>query len=237
MIGVAYEAPLVEVVILDRRKRFLADVRWPDGTLATAHLANTGSMAGCWHPGALARVRDSGDPKRRLRYSVEQIQVEGEWIVVNTARANQVVAAGLAARAFDGLGWPGNGVRREVRLGESRVDFARVDGDLVRTWIEVKSVTLREGEWLRFPDAVSVRARRHVEALAKAVRAGAHAVLLFLVPREGGARVGLAAGIDPAYARAVREAVAEGVEVVAWRAWPSADGLCLGDRLPVALES
>ncbi len=220
---------MVDARFVARRKRFLCDVVTVDGEELTAHLANTGSMTGCTAPDAPVRLRDSRDPKRRLRFSVEQIQVGGEWIVVNTARANQVVHEGLTSGALAGRFGDGE-VRREVRHGDARIDFAVGD-----TLLEVKSVTLREGGRLAFPDAVTARGRKHVEALAAEAEAGRGAVLFFLVPREGGDRVGLAHDVDPAYAEAVLRAVDRGVVVEAWRAWPRSDGIDLGERLPLEL--
>ncbi len=227
-----YEAPLQEAVFVARRKRFFCDVLL-DGEPLTAHLANTGSMRGCTAPEAPVRVRDSGNPKRKLRYSAEQIRVDGEWIVVNTARANQVVREALEAGLVEGLA-PYEEVAREVAAGGSRIDF-RLSGPEGVTWLEVKSVTLREGRALRFPDAVTSRGARHAEELASLVRPGVRSVLFFLVPREGGEVVQLAADLDPTYARAVRSAVAAGVEVVAYRAVVGEAELVLGERLPVDL--
>jgi len=229
-----YEGPLLEARFVARRKRFFCDVMH-EGAPLTAHLANTGSMRGCTAPDASVRIRDSGDPKRKLRFSAEQIRVDGDWIVVNTARANQVVAAGLAAGAFPELP-PYDTVAREVRLGGSRVDFQLRSADTT-VWLEVKSVTLRQGRWLRFPDAVSARAAKHARELADQVAPGVRSVLLFLVPREGGEVVGVADAVDPTYAAVLRDAAARGVEVLARRAWPRPDGIALGEALPVHLAA
>ena len=225
-----YQGPMVDARFVARRKRFLCDVVTDAGDELTAHLANTGSMTGCTAPNAPVRLRDSRDPKRKLRFSVEQIRVDGAWIVVNTARANQVVHEGLTRGVLAGRFGEGD-VRREVRHGDARIDFAVGD----HTLLEVKSVTLRDGERLAFPDAVTARGRKHVDALAEEAAAGRGAVLLFLVPREGGARVGLARDVDPAYAEAVLRAVDKGVVVEAWRAWPRPDGIDLGEQLPLDL--
>ena len=88
------EFELVEGRILDRRKRFLADVELPDGTQVVAHLANTGRMTNCWEPGAPCRLSHSNDPKRKLAWSVEQIRMT-DWICVNTARPNRIVQEAL----------------------------------------------------------------------------------------------------------------------------------------------
>ena len=228
-----YDGPLVDARFVGRRKRFLCDVVTAAGEPLVAHLANTGSMRGCMAPDAPVRLRDSRDPRRKLRYSVEQICVDGCWIVVNTARANQVVAEALRDGVLRGRFGEGP-VRREVPHGASRVDFGL--GDPLHTLLEVKSVTLLSGPRLSFPDAVTARGKKHVDALGAEAAAGRNAVLLMLVPREGGERVGLARDIDPAYAQAVDRALAAGLRLEAWRAWPSSAGIEMGERLPFDLR-
>ncbi len=226
-----YDGPLIDARFVARRKRFLCDVVTRDGEALTAHVANTGAMTGCTAPDAPVRLRDSRDPKRKLRYSVEQIEVDGHWIVVNTARANQVVDEALRGTLGERFGT--GPVYREVRHGDRRIDFGV--GEPMHTLLEVKSVTMLQGDRLVFPDAVTERGRKHVEALAGLAAEGRRGVLLFLAPREGGVEVGLAEHVDPRYARAVRDAVAAGVRVEAWRARPTAEGILWGERLPVVL--
>jgi len=227
-----YAGRMVDARFVARRKRFLCDVVTDDGEALTAHIANTGAMTGCSEPDAPVRLRDSADPKRKLRFSVEQICVAGEWIVVNTARANQVVEEALTSGVLRGTFGMGP-VRREVRHGESRIDFGV--GEPLHTLVEVKSVTLRIGDQLAFPDAVTARGRKHVDALGNLAAEGFGAALLFLVPRHGGRRVGVARHVDPAYAESLALAVSKGLRVEAWRAVPRSDGIDFGERLPLEL--
>ena len=76
---------------------------------------------------------------------------------------------------------------------------------------------------------------RHVEELAGLVRPGRRAILLFHVGHEGGEWVEVADDIDPAYGRALRASVARGLEVFARRCRMDADGLVLGETVPVKL--
>ena len=201
----AYPTALVEGTILDRRKRFLADVELPDGERVVAHLANTGRMTGCWEPNAPCRLSKSNNPKRKLAWSVEQCRVDGRWVMVNTARTNRVVEAALRA------GWLGleGEVRSEVRWPTGgRADF-RV-GD---TWVEVKGVTLVQNGVYKFPDTVSKRATEHLNTLIQARGRGEPAVLVLVACTAAGRWIEPAWDLDPAFADALLQAQAAEVRI------------------------
>lgn len=232
-----FEAPLEQVVFLRRYKRFLADVRRADGTELTVHCANSGSMKGCQPPHARAWIRDSGNPKRKLRHSLELIEVDGAKVLLNTQRPNAIVEeALLAGQIPELLGYPK--LTREVRYGaeNSRIDvlLENTDG---RCWVEVKNATMGVGGGVtRFPDAVTVRGTKHLRELQAMVEAGDRAVLFFCVGRDDSVVVEPADDIDPTYGRALRQAVAAGVEILAWRcAIDPQTGITLEAPVPVRL--
>ncbi len=223
--------------LIRRYKRFLADVETRDGEVVTVHCANPGSMTGCSTPGAAVRCSFSSNPKRKLRHTLEMIRVGRSWVGIQPLRANQLAALALEAGAIPTLSHYRE-VRPEVAVGQgSRLDF-RLEGnprDPRPAFVEVKSVTLAEQAVARFPDAVTIRGRRHMEALARLHEDGARCVLLFIVQRVDCDRVEPADAIDPAYGRALRDAVSRGVEVVAMQARVRAHGIRLECRLPVLL--
>lgn len=226
-----YPFPLVEARLLRRYKRFLCDVELPCGALVVAHLANPGSMKTCIAAGATCRVLDSANPKRKLRWSVEQIRVGDTWIMVNTARANAVIAEALAARQIPEVAGY-DSIEREPRYPSGgRADFRLRFHDRA-AWVEVKSVTLKWGACAAFPDAKSERAARHLVELSRRIDASDRAAVLFFVGRSDTDRVSPAHHIDPAFGRAVLAAQARGVEILAYRCDVRADGLDLGERLP-----
>jgi len=253
---VNYPSELIEGTLQRRYKRFLADVQLPDGTLVVAHCPNSGAMTGCWEPGAPCRVTHRPDPKRKLKYTLEQVCMDGVWILVNTMLPNHVVAEGIQAGAIPEL----SGYElllREKRYGQrnSRIDILLLNGGTLppdavskvvkgveqvpateAAYVEVKNVTLmRDGAgW--FPDAVTTRGTRHLMELMDVVKAGHRGVLVFHVGREDCAWAGPEERVDPVYARTLREAVQAGVEVLAYRCEVSASGAVLGQRLPVRLE-
>ncbi|MBN2798023.1 MAG: DNA/RNA nuclease SfsA [Deltaproteobacteria bacterium] len=245
-----YPWPLVEATLTRRYKRFLCDGLFDDGAPFTAHCANPGRMTSAFAEGARARLSLRDDPKRKLRWTVEQIRIGEAWVMVNTALANQVVAEGISAGLVPELGGYEH-LLTEQRYGErSRVDLLLLRGGALppgapprrgattataAAYVEVKSVTLREGARALFPDAVTARGARHMEELAGMVRAGHRAVVFFLVSRDDVSQAGVADAIDPAYGAALRAAVAEGVEVLAWQSEVAAEGLSLGRSLPFVL--
>jgi sugar fermentation stimulation protein A len=223
--------------LVRRYKRFLADVALPDGRVHTVHCPNPGSMKGTDRPGSIVRCSTSDDPRRKLAHTLEMIRVGRVYVGLYAARANQLVARALRAGAIPALAGYGE-IRPEVRIaGGSRLDFAldHHAHDARPAFVEVKSVTLAEGTTARFPDAVTTRGRRHLEALAGLRAAGARAVLLYVVQRADCESVEPADDIDPAYGQALREAASAGVETLAVRARVTARGIRLETSLPVLL--
>jgi sugar fermentation stimulation protein A len=203
-----FSRPLVRARLIRRYKRFLADMDL-DGETVTAHCANPGSMLGMAEPGAPCWIEGNDDPKRKLRWAWKLVETGGGMAVVDTAVANRVVAEALRADAVPGV--IAGAFRPEVRMGaRSRVDFVLGDGTL----LEVKSVTLRRGDWAEFPDSVTQRGTKHLVELTEAARAGRPAAMLYLLARDDVNRIRIAADIDPAYAAAFDAARAAGVRML-----------------------
>ena len=204
--------------LLRRYKRFLADVELPDGQIVTAHCANTGSMRSCLAEGAPVQLSHHDNPRRKLKWSLERIDMGNGWIGVNTGLVNSVIAEALEAGQIELLpaGLP---VHREVKierpgLETSRLDF-RIAGESGQSvYIEVRNATLFEDGFLQFPDAVSIRASRHLNLLRKLAEEGNRSIILFAINRPEGSCFRPAAQIDPDYARTLKQAVKHGVELL-----------------------
>lgn len=227
-----YAPALESGVLLRRYKRFLADVRFEDGTEMTVHCPNPGSMQGLAEPGNPVRVRDSQNPKRKLRYTLEQVRAGRTWVGVNTQLQNPVVASALARGAVEA--WQGfDAIQAEVDDGEgSRLDF-RLRGPQGDLWVEVKNTTLRQDGEARFPDAVTARGLKHIHALVDRIEAGDRAGLLFVVSRADASVFRPAYAIDPAYATALAAAQRRGLEIHARQCRIDKRGLTLGQALTV----
>ncbi|MBT6106472.1 DNA/RNA nuclease SfsA [SAR92 clade bacterium H231] len=222
--------PLFPATFEKRYKRFFADVRTPSGELLTLHCPNTGSMKNCLVEGSPCWYSLSDNPKRKLPGTLEIVtSSQGNLAGVNTSRPNYLVREVIEADLVPELqGY--SQIRTEVRYGEekSRIDLLLEDRSLGQCYVEVKNVTLDMGDGLAtFPDAVTSRGTKHLRELMAMVAAGHRAVLFFCVQLTGVQRMEVAAEIDPGYAATLSEAVAAGVEVIAWRASIGADQIVL----------
>lgn len=222
--------PLIFGTLIKRYKRFLADVELEDGTVITAHCPNTGRMTSCVTPGWRVALSDSHNPKRKYRYTWELVHNGSCWICVHTGRANEMACEAVSNASIPALaGYPE--ILREQTFGNSRFDLLLRDGDR-RCYVEVKNVTLLTGDGCyAFPDAVTDRGRKHLLELVDVVKAGYRAAMLYVIPRSDGTSFRPAYEIDPQYTDALKAAVASGVEVYAWQASVSPDGLFLANRV------
>lgn len=231
--------------LLRREKRFTAVTVDPSsGGELRAHTNNTGSMLGLLRPGALALLspaplRAKG-PDRVLKWTLEALALPGghqgknpAWVGVNTLTPNRLLAAawraGLLpeARAYTRL-------TPEAKTGDSRLDGLFEAGGLPPLYVECKNVTLVEDGQAQFPDAASERGRKHLDELIRLAGQGCRAALFFLVQRPDGDCFAPAEAIDPDYAAGLARALRAGVEVWAWRAYISEQGISLAERLDLA---
>jgi sugar fermentation stimulation protein A len=230
-----FEPQLVKGRLVKRYKRFLADVILEDGSLVTAHCPNTGAMTGCKEPGSPVWLRFSDNPKRKLAYTWELVEVDtGNLACIHSALANDVMEEALLAGRIAEL-QDFSELRREVRFGmeNSRADFLLHFG-AESCYIEVKSVTLlwQHGVGL-FPDAISARGSKHLRELMQVAAGGERAVLCFLAMHTAIKEVRPADEIDPIYGETLRQAGRAGVEILAYGVAVSARQLQLSSALPI----
>lgn len=233
-INLFFNSLLHSGVLIQRYKRFLADVRLDDGTIVTAHCANTGAMLNCAEPGWPVWLSYSDNPKRKLAYSWELVRNDlKEWIVVNTLLANKVVGEGLTLDLIAELSGYQH-IKREVRFGleKSRVDFLLSDPKKSDCYLEVKSVTLLDNGQGYFPDAVTVRGQKHLRELSNIAQQGKRAVLLFCVQHSGVSSVSVASHIDQQYADELQAAMHHGVEILAYSTNISPEKILINQRIP-----
>jgi sugar fermentation stimulation protein A len=226
---------LIAGTLARRYKRFLADVELEGGETITAHCPNTGAMTGCAEPGSPVWLSRSDSKTRKYPHTWELVKTARGMACIHSARANAVVEEAILAGRIPALEGYAE-TRREVKYGNgSRADLRLQDPGTCT--IEVKSVTLcLDGGAGVFPDAVSERARKHLDELRALSEAGERAVIFFCVFHEGIELVRPAWEIDPAYCDALLGAVDAGVEAMAWGAEISPAGIALQRELPVELE-
>lgn len=212
--------PLISGRLIKRYKRFLADIELETGEIITAHCPNTGPMTGVYIPDAKVQVSKSNNPKRKLGYTWEMIEVESTWVGTNTAIPNRVVKLALEQKLFPELADRYISVRSEVPYGKdrkSRIDFLLTgNDDQPAIYVEVKSVTLNQGSLALFPDTVTTRGQKHLKELTDLVP-NTKAVMLYFINRGNCDRFAPSDTCDPKYGELLRTAVAKGVEVLPYR--------------------
>jgi len=230
--------PLIPGQLIKRYKRFLADVEFEDGGTTTAHCANPGSMLGLAEPGSTVWLSESDNPKRKLKFSWELVEVDlgaGPTLVgINTAHPNALVAEAIQSGTISELsGYPA--LRREVKYGvNSRIDILLEDNSLNRCYVEIKNVHLmRKNGLAEFPDSVTARGKKHLDELSNMVREGHRAFMVYLIQREDAKDFSLARDIDPAYGEAFDAATQAGVEALAFACDISPEGIEVANRIPI----
>lgn len=227
-----FQSPLLRATLLRRYKRFLADVRLDDGTEMTVHCANPGSMAGLKEPGMIVWLSDSNNPKRKLRYSWELVEAEGQLVGINTSLPNKIVEEALAARLIPELAEFDN-MRREVKYGtNSRIDVLLESKDRPPVYVEVKNVHFtRSPELAEFPDSVTARGAKHLAELSDMVYSGARGVMVYLIQRMDCERFSIAQDIDQRYGEAFDRAKEAGVEMIAYDCNLTTEEITLRNKL------
>lgn len=231
--------PLTPATIVRRYKRFLTDVVLETGETVVAHCANTGAMTGCWEHGAPVQLSASNNPKRKLDWSLERVDMGQGWIGVNTARTNPMIGHFLSTGVIPGLSdyeeiIP-EPIYQPLGYNKSRFDFRLGHRDKKKCFIEVKNTTLIIKGQAAFPDAVTTRGQKHLNLLAHAVEQGYRAMMLYAVNRSEGEYFTPARDIDPQYAELLSSVIDAGVEVVALRIIHTDTGMAAGELLPVQL--
>jgi sugar fermentation stimulation protein A len=238
-----FDRPLLFGTLIRRFNRFFAEIelehfpplfsREAEGKKIVAHCPNTGSMKGVNVPGARVAVSYHPEPERRMHYTWQLIQLEGDWVGINTMVPNRITAEALEAglipcfRRYSSY-------RQEVRYGEhSRLDFAL--GKAERCLVEVKNVTLVEDGLAKFPDCVSERATKHLHCLMDNIKHGGKSTVLFVIQHHAANYFGPADDLDPVYGKTLRQAVKKGMKIEAWKAKVTTEEIRLSEKVRVRL--
>ena len=229
-----YEYPeLIAGKLIKRYKRFLADIELETGEIITAHCANTGPMTGVCQVGSKVMLSRSDNPKRKLPYSWELIDVSEDenksvWVGINTALPNRVIKLALQQDLIPALAGQYTKVKSEVKYGresKSRIDFLlTADDDRPDIYVEVKNTTLAENQIALFPDTVTTRGQKHLQELM-ALPPKTKKVMLYFINRSDCESFNVAKQYDPKYAQLFHEAIEAGVMILPCRFDVTPEGL------------
>jgi len=219
--------PLILGKLQKRYKRFFADIELETGEMITAHCPNTGPMTGVCQIGNLVYVSHSNNPKRKLAYTWEMIQIQDTWVGVNTNLPNQVIKQALTQKIFPELADLYDTVKSEVPYGQdrkSRIDFLLTQSGQPDIYLEVKNTTLAQNQLALFPDTVTTRGQKHLEELT-ALLPSARSVMLYFINRGDCSEFSPGDEFDPHYGQLLRQGISQGLMVLPCRFEVSPQGL------------
>jgi len=226
---------LITGILEKRYKRFMADIILENGELVTAHCANTGSMKECSTPKSLVFLSRADNPKRKLKFTWELIQMPNSLVGVNTFIPNRFVKEAILNKQIPEL-IAYDSVKSEVKTSEgSRLDLMLQKGGEETCYVEIKNCSLVKNGLASFPDAVTTRGQKHLDELVRLKKQGHRAIIFYLIQRMDADRFSPAASIDPEYAKKLKNAVNNGVEILVYDTIIDLKGIKVGRRLPVEL--
>jgi len=227
---------LIEASFVKRYKRFFADCLLQDGTPVTAHCPNTGSMRSCLSENAPVLIAQNRNPKRKLQYTLYAVKMPDGWVGVHTGITNKLVKEAFEFGLFPVS--PSGPVKQEIKINDkTRLDLFFRSSDDEDVYVEVKNATLllKPGT-IAFPDAVTLRGKKHLIELMALKKKGARAILVFCAQRESARNMVPAWDDDPSYAETLVQAHQSGVEIYCARAEFSLTEIQLVELLPVNLN-
>ena len=216
-------------VFLSRPNRFIAHIEI-DGQKEIVHVKNTGRCRELLPAGAQVWCQKSTNPNRKTKYDLITVRKGSRLINMDSQAPNQAAGEWLAA---GGLGEIGN-LRAETKHGDSRFDFSFTK-DGKTCFLEVKGVTLENNGICAFPDAPTERGAKHLRGLTEAIKAGFGAYVLFVIQMADVKYLHPNDVTDPEFGNALREAAANGVEVLAVDCDVTVEKMTIRDFVPVML--
>ncbi|MEM9529472.1 MAG: DNA/RNA nuclease SfsA [Pseudomonadota bacterium] len=228
--------PLVEGRLVQRYDRFIADVELAGGEVVRTHCVNTGRMEGLVKPGVPAWISPAPGKKRKLKWTLELLELDGICVGANTLLPNRLAAEVIRRRLVPGLRrW--QALETEVAYGEnSRIDVL-LRSSRRKHLVEVKNCHLVYPDGVAyFPDSHSERATKHLRELMASLDEHTRCSVLFTIQRNDARTVKPSLLHDPTFAEAAFEAAEAGVHFRAVAFEPSPAGFQFLGNIPVNLR-
>ena len=225
-----FKERLLRGVLIKRYKRFLIDIKYKN-KIITAHCPNSGSMMGLLDVGNKVWFSLSDNPKRKLKYTLEMIEVKNKKVGINTQLANKIVLEALKHKKINSLN-KFNHIKTESKFSDgTRFDFL-LSNDKEKCFLEVKNVTLlRENKIAEFPDAITSRGTKHLNELCNAKKKGYQSYILYLIQRENCDSFKIAKDIDDEYKIAFSKALKSGVKILCYDCKLNSEEIKLNKRI------
>lgn len=227
---------LISGRLVNRYKRFLTDVVLENGETVTAHCPNSGTMKTCCEPGRKVYLSSHDNPKRKLKYTWEMIDMPTSLVGINTQVPNRLVAESIGSSKIAEFA-DYDQVDREVSVGNhTRLDLLLSAPGKKQCYVEIKNCTLVSDETALFPDAVTKRGLKHIETMETLLERGYRCVMFYLIQRMDATVFKPADRIDPDYGRALRSAHEKGLEILVYDTVIDLKSIAVNRRIPCDLK-
>ena len=225
-----FENELIPGTLIKRYKRFFVDIKVKNKVI-TAHCPNTGSMMGLLKKGNKVWLTKSNDIKRKLKYTLQIIEVNGSKIGVNTHLTNKIFYESLLNGNIINLKKTDILFKEKQFNKNTRFDFF-IKQKNKGIFIEVKNVTLsRFKNIAEFPDAVTERGLKHINELLAAKKKGFDVYLAFVIQREDCKKFKIAADIDPNYKKLLTVALKNNLKVICYDCKFLSKGIIINNKI------
>ena len=210
-----FKERLLQGSLVKRYKRFFVDIKYKN-KIITGHCPNSGSMMELLNMGNKIWFSESDNLNRKLKYTLEIIEVEKKMVGINTLLTNKIVLEALNCKKINSL-IKFNEIKTEVKFSNNtRFDFLLLNNK-EKCFLEVKNVTLvRRKKMAEFPDAITSRGTKHLNELCNAKKKGYQSYILYLIQREDCDSFKIAKDIDKKYKIAFDKALKSGVKILCY---------------------
>ena len=225
-----FEKKLLQGTLIKRYKRFFVDIKQQNRTII-AHCPNSGSMLGLLKAGNKVWFSESDNPKRKLKYTLQIIEIDNKLVGINTHLTNKIILESLKAKKIQSL-IKFTKIQPETKFSNNtRFDFL-ISNVKEKCFLEVKNVTLvREKNIAEFPDAITSRGTKHLMELIEAKKKGYQSYLLFLIQREDCKVLKIAKDIDVNYTNAFDLALKNGVKILCYDCKMSDEEIIINNQI------
>ena len=225
-----FKERLLQGTLVKRYKRFFVDIKYKN-KIITGHCPNSGSMMGLLNKGNKIWFSRSDNLSRKLKYTLEIIEVGKKMIGINTLLTNKIVFEALSQKKIKNF-VKFNNIKPEVKFSDkTRFDFL-ISDNKEKCFLEVKNVTLsRKDKIAEFPDAITSRGTKHLKELIIAKQRGFESYILYLIQREDCKSFRIAKDIDEDYKIAFDKALKKGVKIICYDCKISTEEIKLNNRI------
>jgi sugar fermentation stimulation protein A len=227
---------IVEGVFVKRINRCTVEVKVKNLNFK-AYLPNSGRLSELLIPGRkvfLTRRKEKSNLKTSLTLIGVQLK-DGVKVSVDSRVPNRLLAQALGQcdlKEFEGFKISSV----EPTFRKVRFDFLLKNDSGLNFFVEVKSCTLSKNGAAMFPDAPTIRGKKHVEALIEALNEGNRSAIIFLAQRQDVKIFKPNRETDPAFPETLEEAWRRGVKIYAYKASYDGKTITLLGRIPCKIE-